>query len=315
MRSAAHERKILGMPLMYRKILVGYDDSDQSKDALALGKQLADASRAELVVAGVFQFDPIWREYDPHFHEEEAEYARKIEAAAKSVGAEPEAFPSSSPARGLHQLAEEIDADLILVGSAHHGRVGQALAGSVGVALLNGSPCAVGIAPLGYRDRAREGIAAVVVGVDGSPESRLAFEAASELASATGAKLRLVAVAETPLMGTGKGGGEGWHELKEAIEQSTRERLAEARDSVPEGIEVEATLVSGEPAEALVNAARAPGTLLVVGSRGYGPLRRVLLGSVSARLVRSAACPLIVTPRGMHETGGRRLRGKAEAAS
>ena len=56
---------------MYRKILVGYDDSDQAKDALALGKQLADATGAELVAAGVFQFDPMWGGYDPHFRDAE----------------------------------------------------------------------------------------------------------------------------------------------------------------------------------------------------------------------------------------------------
>jgi nucleotide-binding universal stress UspA family protein len=283
---------------MYRKILVGYDDSDQSKDALVLGKQLADATGAHLLVAGVFQFDPIWGDYDPHFHEQEAEYARKIEAAAKSVGAEPEAFPSSSPARGLHELAEEIAADLILVGSAHHGRVGQAVAGSVGVALLHGSPCAVGVASGGYRERSGQDLGAIAVGVDGSDEARVALAAACELASRTGAKLRLVAVAEPPVVGTGKGGAEGWHELNQAIEQMMRERLTEARDSVPEGIEVDRSLVSGDPAKALIDAAAGPGSLLMVGSRGYGPLRRVLLGSVSTRLVRLALCPLIVTPRG-----------------
>jgi nucleotide-binding universal stress UspA family protein len=39
--------------------------------------------------------------------------------------------------------------------------------------------------------------------------------------------------------------------------------------------------------------------LFVVGSRGYGPHRRVLLGSVSGRLVRNAACPVLVVPRGI----------------
>ena len=140
---------------MYRKVLVGYDSSDQAKDALRLGKQLADLTGADLVVAGVFQFDPVWRGFDPHFRDAEAEYARQIEDAAASVGAEPEAYPSSSPARGLHELAEEIGADLLVVGSAHQGRVGQVLAGSVGVALLHGSPCAVAIAPRGYREIGR----------------------------------------------------------------------------------------------------------------------------------------------------------------
>lgn len=300
---------------MYRKILVGYDTSDQSKDALALGKQLADATGAELIVAGVSQFDPRWGGFDAHFREADAGYAREIEAAAKTVGAEPKAFPSSSPARGLHQLAEEIGADLIVVGSAHHGRTGQVLAGSVGVALLHGSPCAVAIAPHGYRDSADE-VAAIAVGFDGSPESGHALTAASELASTTGAKLRLVSVAMPPARAALKA-GVAWQALLEAIEESTRKQLIEAEEALPEGIEVEASLITGDPVEALVEVAGAPGTLLVVGSRGYGPLRRVLLGSVSTRLVRSAPSPVIVTPRGMHDTADAapRTRGRGSVVS
>jgi nucleotide-binding universal stress UspA family protein len=298
----------------YRKILVGYDDSEQAKDALALGRRLAGATGAELVVAGVFQFDPIWGGLDPHFHEAEAELTRRIEAAAKSAGAVAEAVPSSSTAHGLHDLAEEIGADLLLVGSAHHGRLGQALAGSVGVALLQAAPCAVGIAPRGYRDADSE-ITSIAVGYDGSDEARLALAEAAGLAAATGAKLRILTVAEPPPIGYGKGGGQGWHELKEAIEDIMRERLAEAREQVPEGIEVEATLVGGDPSEALAGAAGAPGTLLMVGSRAYGPVRRVLLGSVSTALVRSAPCPLIVTPRGAHVSSAVARDAEVGAAS
>ena len=300
---------------MYRKTLVGYDDSDQAKDALTLGKQFADATGAALVVAGVFQFDPMWKGFDSHFHDAEVEYARQIEAAADSVGAEAEAFPSSSAARGLHELAEEIEADLILVGSAHHGRAGQTIAGSTGVSLLHGSPCAVGIAPLGYRGNSSAGVGAVVVGYDGSPESGHALTAASELAKATHATLKLVAVVEPPAIGRGKGGAVGWRELKEAIEEIMRDRLTKAEGTIPDGIDVETTLVSGDPAEELVKVADAPGTVLVVGSRGYGPLRRVLLGSVSTPLVRTAPCPLIVTPRGMHDTLETTGKARVETAS
>lgn len=206
---------------MYRKILIGYDDSAQARDALALGKQLADATGADLVVAGVFQWDPMWHAVDSRFHDADAEFAGKIEDAARRVGAEPEAVPSSSPAHGLHELAEEIEADLILVGSAHHGRVGQVLAGSTGVSLLHGSPCAVGIAPRGYRERAEE-IDHVAVGFDGSADAGHALMAASAVAAATGATLKLVSVAVSPPIGTGKGGAGSWHALVEAIEERAR---------------------------------------------------------------------------------------------
>ena len=286
---------------MYRKILVGYDDSDQAKDAVALGKQIADATGAELVVAGVFQFDPVWGGGDARFRDADAEFAQEIETAAKSVGAEAEAVPSSSPARGLHELAEEIGADLILVGSSRHGRVGQMLAGSTGLSLLHGSPCAVGIAPDGYRERGTDTISTVAVGFDGSEESGQALMAASRLAADARATVNLISVAVPPPPTVGKGGTTGWHSLLEAIEEQTRERLSEAREAVPDGIEVDATLISGDPVAALTSASDRPGTVLAIGSRGYGPLRRVLLGSVSAPIVRSAACPVIVTPRGMRE--------------
>lgn len=81
---------------MYRKIIVGYDGSERAQDGLALGKLIAEASGADLVVAGVFQFDPRWGGLDPNFHEADANYAREIERAAASVGAESEAIPSSS---------------------------------------------------------------------------------------------------------------------------------------------------------------------------------------------------------------------------
>jgi hypothetical protein len=52
-----------------------------------------------------------------------------------------------------------------------------------------------------------------------------------------------------------------------------------------------------------------------VGSRAYGPVRRVLLGSVAKQLVRSAPCPLIVTPRGMREPSEPELTVAAETTS
>lgn len=284
---------------MFRKIIVGFDGSEQAEDALALGKLIAENSGAQLVVAGVFQFDPRWGGRDPAFQEAEADYAREIERAANSVGAEAEAIPSSSPGRGLHELAEESGADLIVVGSAHHGKAGQILAGSVGMSLLQGSPCSIAIAPKGYSELGDQRIAEVTLGIDGSEESGMALADAVELARASGALLKVVAVAEPPVVSYGKGGGpnKGWHQLNDAIKEMMRERLVEAVQSVPDDVRVESVLVSGEPATALAETAIADGGVLMLGSRAYGPLRRVLLGSVSTALVRSAPCPLIVHPR------------------
>jgi nucleotide-binding universal stress UspA family protein len=288
---------------MYRKIIVGYDGSDQAKDALALGKDLAQATGGELSVAGVFLVHPLLRSgIDPVDREEEEMLTEQLKGAADSVDAATQPVRSTSPARGLHELAEETGADLIVVGSSRHGHVGQTLLGDVGLTLMHGSPCAVAIAPRGYADQSDRGVSAIVVGYDASPEARLALQDGYELARAVDTPLTLVAVAEAPEIGIGKGGGANyaWGALKEAVEEQVRMKLEEARDATPDDVEVQATLVSGNPAESLADAAKAPGSLLLLGSRAYGPVRRVLLGSVSRALAGSAPAPLIVHPRGMH---------------
>ena len=284
---------------MYRKIIVGYDGSERAQDALALGKLVADICDAGLVVAGVFQFDPLWGQRDPAFAEAEADYAREIERAAASVDAEAEAIPSSSAGRGLHELAEEIGADLVVVGSSHHSRAGQVLAGNVGMSLLHGSPCSVAVAPHGFAAASGEKLEEIVVGYDGSQESKMALAEAIEIARASDALLKLVTVAQPPMVAHGKGGGanQGRQELRQGIEELMRERLEQGAASIPDDVRHEAVLVSGEAATGLAEIAKADGALLVLGSRAYGPLRRVLMGTVATALARAAPCPLIVHPR------------------
>jgi nucleotide-binding universal stress UspA family protein len=81
----------------------------------------------------------------------------------------------------------------------------------------------------------------------------------------------------------------------------TEQHLDEAIRQIPDDVEHERTLAEGHPAEVLAEIASADGGVLVLGSRAYGPLRRVLLGSVATPLVRSAPCPLIVHPRPARE--------------
>jgi nucleotide-binding universal stress UspA family protein len=77
-------------------------------------------------------------------------------------------------------------------------------------------------------------------------------------------------------------------------ERQLQRVVAELGDEVP--IEVEAFV--GDPAETLLSLSESL-DLLVCGSRGYGPLRAVLLGSVARRVVAEARCPVIVLPRGV----------------
>ena len=83
------------------------------------------------------------------------------------------------------------------------------------------------------------------------------------------------------------------------IERESREKFEAEMAALPGGDAVESVFVVGDPVKELASRSEAA-DLVVMGSRGYGPLRSVLLGSVSGRLVGEAACPVIVIPRGVH---------------
>jgi nucleotide-binding universal stress UspA family protein len=119
----------------------------------------------------------------------------------------------------------------------------------------------VAVAPQGYRERGGTELSAIVAGYDASPESELALESAWELARATGAPLKIVSVAQPPPIIYGKSGGAsgGWNALKETIAEETRARLERAQASVPDDIPADAEMITGDPAEALADAANAPG--------------------------------------------------------
>jgi nucleotide-binding universal stress UspA family protein len=292
---------------MYRRIIVGHDLHSGGSDALALGRQLAKAADAELVVAGIFPIGALPTGFESSWIDEQERVAREIQSIADEAGAEAEAFVDRSPASGLHGLAEETDADLVIVGSSRHSKAGQILAGNVGLGLLHGAPCAVAIAPRGYAEQPAD-ISTVVVGFDGGQESRQALEAAVDLAEGLGAIVKLVAVTQEPAVAYGKGADfGGLAELKEAIEDEARTQLKEGLESIGDSVPKEGTLVTGGATEELAKAAASPGSILVLGSRGYGPLRRVLLGSVSTALMRTAPCPVLVHPRGA-ETAPRASR-------
>ncbi len=75
--------------------------------------------------------------------------------------------------------------------------------------------------------------------------------------------------------------------------KSRRAELRHGTDGVPENRSAGGEILSGRPAAALAAASEGLG-LLVCGSRGYGPLRTLMLGGTSHALVRKAACPVLV---------------------
>ena len=101
---------------------------------------------------------------------------------------------SQDPARELREAAEAERADLIVIGSSHRGTMGRVYPGSVGDHLLHHAHCAVAVAPRGYARGDHYGFGIAGVGFDGRPESQRALALGRRLAAQLGARLRIVAV-------------------------------------------------------------------------------------------------------------------------
>ena len=273
---------------MRPKIVIAYDATPAAADGLALGALLGNLRGADLIVARVLPHttstEATERALQASFR---ATLQETREAAAEFLGDRPfELWPvfGESVAEGIDDLAGDQGAELIVFGSPHHGTVGRALLGTAGEDASSGAPCAVAVAPRFFRHH--EPFEAPVVGVafDGSPESSAALDAAVPLARAAGATLRLIAVEPA-----------GWSRPIRHHEPvgPALELLAAEIDG---GLEVETRMLQGDPVHALRRETEELG-LLVCGSRARGPLARVVLGSVSAAVIRGAACPVVVVPR------------------
>lgn len=163
--------------------------------------------------------------------------------------------------------------------------------------------CTDGIAPPDDGARAHGDLRRLGVAFDGSREAEQALKAAIDLANGAGATLRVLTVVGLPYYAAEKLAWPFGARARRALHEHFRAQLDLAMSAIPGSVHAEAVLLSGEPAAALAEAATGL-DLLILGSRGYGPLRRLLLGSTSAKLAESSPCPvLIVPPGGGHKDG------------
>jgi len=276
-------------------IVVGVDGRGGGDDALALALALAAPGAPIVVVTATDGPGDLGGDEAPWRLRLRLRAEETLDRARERAGdraASYEVAHAGSPASALHGVAERVGASLLVVGADHHGPIGRIAAGSVTEQVLHASPCAVAVAPAGLADDGRR-VATIGVGYDDGPESRAALATAVDLADRLGARLRLIDVLPTEAFWLS--GYAGPLVLPE-MRADARRALGDAAQEIDPSIPVETMVLEGDPAALLARAAERL-DLLVVGSRGFGPLRRVLLGSVSARLVRDLDRPLVVVPR------------------
>jgi nucleotide-binding universal stress UspA family protein len=286
-----------------RRLIIGLTPTSAGKDAVELGRLLARVREATPVVASVLPW--------PSYLMNEADERRALKRSTEGSFAEIrerfgdredpifEAVAEPSAADALQRLAGEHRAEMIVVGSAHRGPIGRTLAGSTGNALLHGSPCAVAVAPRGYAGRGVGALKKVAVAFDGSPESWSSLNAGITIAESIDGEITVLVASEPPRYGYPETlavlSAEG---LRSAELAEARRMVDLALGRIPAQIPSDHRLMIGGPGRALAEVS-AEFDLMVCGSRGWGPLRRVIVGSTAAALIARAECPVLVTARGV----------------
>jgi nucleotide-binding universal stress UspA family protein len=282
------------------RILIGVDGSSQALAGARWVAGLPLTARDEVIVAAIVQ-QPVPVVTWGYIHSPatsaslEAAWEEARQAARQTTDTGAEALGDlvcqlrtvvrdGHPVDGLTRLAEEIAADLVVVGPHGRGRLDTILLGSVSQGLLHRMPAAVLVA--------REPVsrpALVLLATDGSSHSLAAGSYLARIPLPTDARVEVLAVCgDTP----GLTASEERNRASEAIDISIEALAAGDRDATP-------LIRHGDPKREILAATRELGAdLLVTGSRGLGGFAGLVLGSVSRALAKAAPCSVLVVPEG-----------------
>lgn len=237
----------------------------------------------------------------------DAEYAEFLRAhAAKAlddaraqlgddVDAEYLARAARSPTDGLLELVAELDAGMVILGSARGGPLGRFAMGSVTSSLLHAAPVPVALAPRHYRSGRRTRVSRVSCGYIGPGPSEATLAAATDLALRHDVPLRLITgVVRDRQMYPSLVGYDAERQVQEQWRSEAEHGLALAMDQV--SVEVTAEIVTGPGWDDALDAVHwEEGEVLVIGSSRLG-IGRIFLGTNASKIVRSAPVPTLVVP-------------------
>ena len=286
------------------RILVGVVPDASGSDAIALGAVLQKAYDAEVVLgniyphaasrSGVRKVDAEWLAY---LQQEARDVLSDVAISTRQFGLQEyetaiHGHPSSG--LGLAELAQQVDADLIVIGSAPGSSNGRFLIGSTADQLLHGSQVPVALAPTGYRRVRPDELGRLVVAFQDTPESRRALRWAAE--HSNGRRITaLTVLLRHRVMGSNQA-FDGESLIVEQVRKDAQDSLDEALTEIDAS--ATAVITAGDDTVSALQRLDWNGDeLLVLASSKGGVLRRVFLGDMTYTLVRATPVPAVVLPR------------------
>lgn len=277
------------------KLVVGYLATSGGADAVSLGVRLARTLCAELELRLVVEPDDVTtpRVTSDRYHEALSERGadwldEAMLMVPDDVKAHSAVLVGESVAGALSEEAVRLDAEAIVVGGSGGGLAGSLSLGSLVDDLLHFAPVPVAVAPRGTRHSEVGRVRTVTCAVGDRPGAAALLDTAVKVSRATGAPLRLLSLVSLDVHGQ-KG--------LEAAREHAHAALESAKAALPSDAEVTAVVADGATVETAVEGLDwKDGDLLMLGSSRLAPPRRLFIGSVAARILRTLQIPMVVTP-------------------
>jgi nucleotide-binding universal stress UspA family protein len=279
----------------YKKILVAVDGSESGRNALLQAFRLAVEEKCWITVTSVippFTGDldltgvkgdvraSLAKPCEEALHEAER-LAEQERALIKTVCEEGETYER------IVDLADAENCDIIVMGRRGLKKIDRTLVGSVTARVIGHTQRDVLVVPGGTT----LGWGKILVATDGSRFSSIAINKAIDFAKAYGGSLVVVSVVDVP--------AEFYAEAPQAAEEMVRKAkeytAAVRKQAEAAGVRAETYVGEAEAFEAIVKLAKDEGVnMIVVGSHGRTGLRRLLMGSVTEKVIGHAPCPVLV---------------------
>jgi nucleotide-binding universal stress UspA family protein len=279
--------------------------TDGSPDAIAAAGWLArlplpEGSRILVLSVALLPRSPIdfpeLKEYHGSILGEAHHICDEARSLLGSPGREVETWVTDGDARAeILKVAEDWQPELAVLGRRGLGPVARALVGSVSLAAARHLPSSVLVAKGAPREVRR-----IVAAVDGSEDALDAVRWLSRLPLAPTVVVCLLNVTERVWL-PAEAALQALLAAHAGTQKATAEQVLDRAEALlaDTTVRVERRSLQGSPSEEILHAANGHGAdLVVVGSRGLGRFRRILLGSVSERVLREAPCPVLVVRRG-----------------
>lgn len=277
----------------YKKILVAYDGSLSSDNALLQAFQLANDEKSWITVAtvipeytgdldltvGIVQKTLVRQ--GEQLLAKAASIAKQEGALVKTVLEEGEIYER------LVDLAEAQNCGVIVAGRRGKSSLERALMGSVTARVIGLSQRDILVVPIGTKI----GWKSILVATDGSRHSFFATERAIDIAKSYGGRLTAISVVDVPDELYGEAPS-----LVDDLVNKAKSYVSAVRDKAEaEGVASDVLVREGESYKAIVKIAVQNSTdLIVMGSHGRTGLKRLLMGSVTEKVIGHAPCPVLV---------------------